>query len=67
MNGILGDPCAKRHKFLNVQYGCDYSQPSVKTSFCEAELDNRTDSISCQNEGEVITVKEATWGRERDA
>lgn len=67
MNGISGDPCPKRHKFLNVQYGCDYSQPSVKTSFCEAELDNRTDSISCQNEGEVITVREATWGRERDA
>merc|ERR1712113_1245072 len=38
-----------------------------KTSFCEAELENRTDSISCQNDGEVITVREATWGRERDA
>ena len=67
MNGIFGDPCPKRHKFLNVNYECDYSQSSLMTSFCEAELANRTDSISCQNEGEVITIREATWGRERDA
>jgi len=67
MNGVLGDPCRKRHKFLNVQYDCDYSTPVKTASFCEAQLDNRTDSISCQGANEVITIQSATWGRAKDA
>jgi len=67
MNGILDDPCRKRHKFLNVQYECDYESPVVTASFCEAQLDNRTNNIVCANEGEVISVRSATWGRGKDA
>jgi hypothetical protein len=67
MNGVLGDPCRKRHKYLNVQYECDYTTPVKTASFCEARLDNRSDSITCQNEGEVITIKSATWGRNKDS
>ena len=67
MNGVLGDPCRKRHKFLNVNYECDYSTPVKTASFCEAQLDNRTDSIQCNGENEVITIKSATWGRKKDA
>ena len=67
MNGVLGDPCSKRHKFLNVQYECDYETPVVKASFCEAQLDNRTNNIVCANPDEVITVKSAAWGRQKDA
>merc|ERR1712113_766379 len=55
------------HKYLNVQYECDYSTPVMTASFCEARLDNRSNSISCQNQGEVITVKSATWGRNKDS
>ena len=67
MNGVLGDPCSKRHKFLNVEYECDYTTPVVKASFCEAQLENRTNNIVCANKDEVITVISATWGRQKDS
>ena len=67
MNGILDDPCRKQHKFLNVQYECDYESPLMTAKFCEAQLDSRTNKISCAYEGEVISVRSASWGRGKDA
>ena len=41
LNGILGDPCTKNHKYLKYEYECDYSTPNLEVSFCETEVQNR--------------------------
>ena len=41
LNGVLGDPCRRNHKYLSYEYECDYSQPNLVTSFCEMDLEDR--------------------------
>lgn len=65
LNGILGDPCKKNHKYLKYEYECDYSQPNLEVSFCETEVANRTTSFSC-SAGTQIVIDKAIWGREKN-
>ena len=41
LNGVLGDPCRRNHKYLSYEYECDYSRPNLVTSFCEMDLEDR--------------------------
>ena len=45
LNGLLGDPCVKNHKYLEYDYECDFTSENQRSSFCEVNLENRTDSI----------------------
>ena len=65
LNGILGDPCKKKAKYLTVDYECDYSTNDSTMSICEANIEGRTDSFSCP-EGKEVFINSASWGREKD-
>merc|ERR1712019_308019 len=65
LNGVLGDPCRRNHKYLSYEYECDYSRPNLVTSFCEMDLEDRTTSFSCP-EGTKVIVDSAIWGRNKN-
>lgn len=65
LNGLLGDPCKKKAKYLTVDYECDYSTNDSTISFCEANIEGRTDSFTCP-EGKEVFINSASWGREKD-
>jgi len=65
MNGLIGDPCFRNHKYLSYDYECDYSSPQKVASFCEMEMADRTNSFECPK-GTQIQITSATWGRSKD-
>lgn len=65
LNGLLGDPCKKKAKYLTVDYECDYSTNDSTMSFCEANIEGRADSFTCP-EGKEVFINSASWGREKD-
>lgn len=65
LNGLLGDPCVKNHKYLEYDYECDFTSENQRSSFCEVNLENRTDSINCPD-GKQINISNAVWGRAKD-
>ena len=65
MNGVLGDPCFKNHKYLSYEYECDYSSSEHVASFCEVQMENRTMSFECSDQ-KTVKIIGATWGRSKD-
>ncbi|XP_072018329.1 uncharacterized protein [Amphiura filiformis] len=68
-NHFLGDPCPHTNKYLKIFYECRYEKPKecdtkdvpyIDAYACEGQPLN----IQCPNEGEVIKILDANYGRQ---